>query len=71
MMRSFAALTLPLTLVFTLAGCTSPRSTEPAIDPDVARAGILRALPEKMSNRSGWSVDIFAAFEAMQIAPTA
>jgi hypothetical protein len=67
-MRGFAAFAASLLLA--LAGCTSPRSTEPEIDPDVARAGILRALPEKMANRNGWSIDLFATLEAMRIAPT-
>ena len=67
--KPLSALALPLMLV--LASCTSPRSAEPDIDPDVARAGILRALPEKTQNRTGWSVDIFAALESMKIAPTA
>ena len=54
-----------------LAACSSPqRASEPAIDPDVARAEIARLLPAKVDNRSGWAIDIFAAFEALRIDPT-
>ncbi len=52
------------------ASCASP-PREPAVDPDVARARIERLLPTKLPNRQGWAVDIFAAFEALAIAPTA
>ncbi|HVF17163.1 MAG TPA: DUF1615 domain-containing protein [Steroidobacteraceae bacterium] len=43
---------------------------QPPIDPDVARANIQRVLPAGVSNRQGWAIDIFAAFEALKIAPT-
>src|SRR5690349_18534447 len=54
-----------------LAGCVgSSRARGPAIAPDVARAQIARALPDKLRNRDGWAVDIFAAFEALRIPAT-
>ena len=54
-----------------LASCTNPRrASEPAIDPDVARAEIARLLPAKVDNRNGWAIDIFAAFEALHLDPT-
>jgi hypothetical protein len=40
------------------------------IDPDVARARIEALLPANLDNRAGWAVDIFAAFETLDIAPT-
>jgi Protein of unknown function (DUF1615) len=43
---------------------------QPSIDPDVARANIERVIPAGVSNRQGWAIDIFAAFEALKIAPT-
>jgi hypothetical protein len=49
----------------------SSGARQPAIDPDVARAQIARALPDKLRNRDGWAIDIFAAFEALHIPPTA
>lgn len=53
----------------TLAGCmSSPRP--PAVDPDAVRAQIERLMPAKVANRSGWAVDIFAAFEALKVEPT-
>jgi hypothetical protein len=55
--------------VMLLAGCSSG-SRAPAIDPDVARAGIERLLPAKLENRSAWAGDKFAAFEALELPPT-
>jgi uncharacterized protein DUF1615 len=53
----------------TVVSCSStPRG--PAIDPDVARAGIARHLPAKLDNRDAWASDIFTAFEALGIPPT-
>ena len=41
------------------------------MDPDVARAEIARLLPRHLAASEGWAVDIFAAFEALNVAPTA
>ena len=54
-----------------LSGCMNPRAREPAIDPDAARAEIARRLPSGVTPRDAWAVDIFAAFEALEIPPTA
>lgn len=62
---------LILLVATTLSGCTNPGAREPAIDPDAARAEIARLLPSGVTHRDAWAVDIFAAFEALQIAPTA
>lgn len=65
-----------LTRTFVLAGitlvsaCTNPQLREPPIDPDVARAEIVKRIPAKVGNREAWAVDIFAAFEALSIRPT-
>ena len=56
--------------VASLVGCASPPPRAPAVDPDIARAGIERLLPAKITNRQGWAVDIYAAFEALHIQPT-
>lgn len=64
------------TRTFVLAGitlmsaCTNPQLREPPIDPDVARAEIVKRIPPKVGNREAWAVDIFAAFEALSIRPT-
>lgn len=54
-----------------LSGCVNPGARQPAVDPDAARAEIARLLPSGVNHRDAWAVDIFAAFEALQIAPTA
>jgi hypothetical protein len=57
--------------VVLLSGCASaPRARVPPIDPDAARSEIARLLPDKVANRTGWAVDIFAAFEALNVTPT-
>ncbi len=53
-----------------VASCTNPRSTAERIDPDVARAKIVKLMPGGVKNQAAWAVDIFAAFEALKIAPT-
>lgn len=44
---------------------------EPPIDPDVARAEIAKRIPAATKNREAWAIDMFAAFEALEIRPTA
>ena len=56
--------------VASLVGCAIPPPRAPAVDPDIARAGIEKLLPAKIANRQGWAVDIYAAFEALRIQPT-
>jgi hypothetical protein len=53
-----------------LAGCSSTPPREPPIDPDVARADIRAHIPGAVTNRDGWAVDMFAAFEALEVRPT-
>lgn len=40
------------------------------LGPSQARALIERLLPERITDRSGWAVDIYASFAAMELAPT-
>ena len=54
-----------------LAGCASDqRRSEVQPTPDEARALISRLLPPNVADRGAWATDIYAAFAAMQIAPT-
>ena len=54
-----------------LAGCMSPLPlAAPPPDPDAMRRQIAQLLPPATRNREGWAVDIFAAFEALGVAPT-
>jgi uncharacterized protein DUF1615 len=53
-----------------LSACTNPEVRPPPIDPDAARAEIAKRLPPAVANRTGWAIDIFAAFEALSIRPT-
>src|SRR4051812_45405372 len=54
-----------------LEGCSggSP-SREPPIDPDAARTQIRQLIPASVQNRDGWAIDMFGAFEALEIKPT-
>lgn len=54
-----------------IAGCSNPPSAPERIDPDVARARIVKAMPNGVTNRAAWAFDIFAAFEALGIAVAA
>ena len=53
-----------------LAGCSSTPPREPPIDPDVARAQIRARIPPAIANRDGWAIDMYAAFEALEVRPT-
>jgi hypothetical protein len=57
------------TLLLNACGSAPPR--EPPIDPDVARAEIRARIPATVANRDGWAIDMFAAFESLEIRPTA
>ena len=62
----------PLTLAALLAACASPEPAPEvvALRPAEARARIAALLPAQTSDRGGWATDIYAAFAALQIAPT-
>jgi hypothetical protein len=51
-------------------GCASAPPREPPIDPDVARAEMRARIPPSVANREGWAMDMFAAFEALEVRPT-
>jgi hypothetical protein len=54
-----------------LDGCSSGSpSREQPIDPDAARSQIRQLIPASVQNRDGWAIDMFAAFEALEIRPT-
>jgi len=52
-----------------LGGCGSAPPLEPPIDPDVARADMRARIPPTVANRDAWAVDMFAAFEALDLRP--
>jgi hypothetical protein len=67
-----AALLVACALAAALSGCASSSSARgPAVDPDAARAEIVRLLPERVQRRESWAVDIFSAFESLEVMPTA
>ena len=53
-----------------LTGCGTAPPREPPVDPDVARAEIRARIPPAVANRDGWAIDMFAAFEALDVRPT-
>src|SRR3569832_1608025 len=54
-----------------LAGCSAAPPREPPVDPDLARAEIGARIPATVANRDVWAVDMFAAFEALEVPPNA
>jgi hypothetical protein len=65
-MRHFA-LTAMATVI--LASCATP-PRPPAVDPDAVRAKIRSLMPATVPTADGWAIDMFAAFEALDIEPT-
>lgn len=61
--------TLLIIVTLLLGGCGSAPPREPPIDPDVVRAQIVAHIPAAVPNRDGWAVDMFAAFEALEVRP--
>ncbi len=53
-----------------LTSCASDRASGPRISEADAHTIIERALPASVSDKAGWSDDIYAAFAAQQIEPT-
>src|SRR3954470_7745957 len=53
-----------------LGACSSTPPREPPVDPDLARAEIAARIPPTVANRDGWAIDMFAAFEALEVRPT-
>jgi hypothetical protein len=52
------------------AGCEQPPVRPTPVDPDAVRAEIVRLMPTHVDNAQGWAIDIFAALEALRLAPT-
>ncbi|MDB5820045.1 MAG: hypothetical protein JWQ11_3685 [Rhizobacter sp.] len=58
------------TSLLVLAGCgTTPSST--SAPPEAVRARIVQLLPASVVDRPGWAIDIYAAFDALQVEPSA
>jgi hypothetical protein len=54
-----------------LAGCAGDRiTTSPTLNPAAARALIEHSLPRNVSDRAGWSADMYAAFTALTVTPS-
>ncbi len=61
----------PLALATLLLGaCSSAPPRESPVDPDVARAEIRARIPATVADRDGWAIDMFTAFEALEVRPT-
>ena len=56
-----------------LAGCANEEriASRPPPSPGESRALIARLLPPETPDRAGWATDIYAAFAALRLAPTA
>ena len=72
-MRSPRALILFLVgTSLVVVGCgTAPSSAPPPARPEDVRARIAGLLPQSLADRPGWAVDIYAAFDALRIEPSA
>lgn len=59
--------TLFLSALIVLAGCTTPAPDGRALQPDQVRAAIEKRLPTQVADRAGWARDIQVAFGAQDI----
>ena len=59
-----------LALAALVAGCASDRASGPKISEADAHTLIERSLPGSVSDKPGWTDDIYAAFTTQQIEPT-
>jgi len=60
-------------VVLVLAGCATQEPSGPTQRPLTAaegRALVGRLLPERLNDRNGWAVDLYAAVAALEIAPS-
>jgi len=58
-------------LAAAVAGCATQNVQPPPRRPDDVRAQIVRLMPSQVADRKGWAVDIYAAFAAQGIDPSA
>jgi len=69
--RRLAAALCASAITVWLASCMSgPRSAQPAVNPDQARALIEKSVPRGTSDRAGWAADMYSAFSELEIEPT-
>jgi hypothetical protein len=61
---------LPALAAIALAACVTPPPRPPPVNPDAVRAEIVRLMPAEVETAHGWAIDIFAAFESLEIPPT-
>ena len=59
-----------MALALVIGGCASGPSAPPAARPEDVRARIAALLPTSVPDRQGWAVDLYAAFAALNIAPS-
>jgi hypothetical protein len=60
-----------LTILLTLGGCAGEkRETTPVLNTADAKALIELSLPRNVSDKAGWTADMYAAFTALTITPT-
>lgn len=72
-LRARAAARCAVLFAALLAGCATqePSGTDVPLDPERGRALIVGLLPAAAPQAAGWATDIYAAFAALEIAPTA
>jgi hypothetical protein len=59
-------------LTLCVSGCaTGPDRDAPRISPAQARSLIVRLLPPQVKDREGWATDVYAAFAALDLEPSA
>ncbi|WP_075180769.1 DUF1615 domain-containing protein [Pantoea sp. 1.19] len=61
----------PLLLALLLAGCSSRTPPAPApLQPETAKATLIRLMPSGVSDQAGWASDIYTAFLSQQLPMT-
>ena len=75
-MRCWSILATPnrtlaiLAAIVAMSACSPPQKAQVPRRPEDVRAQIVRLLPAQTSDRTGWAVDIYAAFAALHVDPT-
>jgi hypothetical protein len=64
-------LRMGLLVIVAIAGCAREPRTQPTPSAAEGRALIEQSLPRGIADRSGWVEDLYAAFSALEITPTA